>query len=84
MVVTLLATLVVLCTTGTMMTTDAFWGVQWVDELHQTASDFSVILVPVFTWPASSLRALSGSFSPPRSGVRPLVFADRCQVSAIV
>ena len=45
MVVTLLATLVVLCTTGTMMTTDAFWGVQWVDDLHQVASDFSLILV---------------------------------------
>ena len=45
MVVTLLATLVVLCTTGIMMTMDAFWGVQWVDDLHQTASDFSLILV---------------------------------------
>ena len=45
MVVTLVATLVVLCTTGIMMTTDAFWGVQWVDDLHQVASDFSLILV---------------------------------------
>jgi cytochrome b len=45
MVVTLLVTLVVLCTTGIMMTMDAFWGVQWVDDLHQTASDFSLILV---------------------------------------
>ena len=45
MVVALLATLVVLCTTGIMMTTDAFWGVQWVDDLHQVASDFSLILV---------------------------------------
>jgi cytochrome b len=35
----------VLCTTGIMMTMDAFWGVQWVDDLHQTASDFSLILV---------------------------------------
>jgi cytochrome b len=45
MVVTLLATLVVLCATGIMMTTDAFWGVQWVDDLHQLASDFSLILI---------------------------------------
>ena len=27
------------------MTTDAFWGVQWVDDLHQLASDFSLILI---------------------------------------
>ena len=45
MVVALLATLVVLCTTGIKMTMDAFWGVQWVDDLHQVASDFSLILV---------------------------------------
>jgi cytochrome b len=45
MVITLLATLIVLCTTGILMTMDAFWGVQWVDDLHQTASDFSLILV---------------------------------------
>jgi len=43
MVVTLLATLVVLCATGIMMTMDAFWGVQWVDDLHQLASDVSLI-----------------------------------------
>jgi cytochrome b len=45
MVITLLATLVVLCATGIMMTMDAFWGVQWVDDLHQLASDFSLILI---------------------------------------
>jgi cytochrome b len=45
MVVTLLATLVVLCTTGIMMTMDTFWGVQWVDDLHGFASDFSLILI---------------------------------------
>lgn len=40
MVVTLLATLLVLCATGIMLTLDAFWGVQWVDDLHGFASDF--------------------------------------------
>jgi cytochrome b len=45
MVVTLLATLVVLCATGIMMTMDAFWGVQWVDDLHQFTSDFSLMLI---------------------------------------
>jgi cytochrome b len=45
MVIALLATLVILCTSGVMMTTDAFWGVEWVDELHKTSSDISLILV---------------------------------------
>jgi cytochrome b len=45
MVITLLATLVVLCATGVMMTTDAFWGVKWVDDVHNLASNFSLILI---------------------------------------
>ena len=45
MVITLLGTLLVICITGVMMTTDAFWGVQWVDNLHATVSTFALILV---------------------------------------
>jgi cytochrome b len=45
MVITLLATLVVLCMSGILMTTDAFWGVEWVDSLHNAASTFALILV---------------------------------------
>ena len=45
MVITLLATLMVICITGVMMTTDAFWGVEWVDNLHATASTFALFLV---------------------------------------
>ena len=45
MVITLLATLLVICISGVMMTTDAYWGVQWVDHLHATASTFALILV---------------------------------------
>ena len=45
MVIALLATLVILCTSGVMMTTDAFWGVEWVDDLHKASSNFSLILV---------------------------------------
>jgi cytochrome b len=45
MVITLLATLVVLCMSGILMTTDAFWGVEWVDNLHNAASTFALILV---------------------------------------
>lgn len=34
-----------ICITGVMMTTDAFWGVQWVDNLHAAASTFALILI---------------------------------------
>ena len=45
MVITLLATLLVICITGVMMTSDAYWGVKWVDNLHATASTFALILI---------------------------------------
>ena len=45
MVIVLLATLIVLCISGVMMTTDAFWGVKWVDRLHATASTIALVLV---------------------------------------
>lgn len=37
MVVMLLAMISVIATTGYMMTTDAFWGVDWVEETHEAA-----------------------------------------------
>ena len=45
MVITLLATLMVLCISGVMMTTDAFWGVKWVNSLHAVASTIALVLV---------------------------------------
>ena len=45
MVIVLLATLIVLCISGVMMTTDMFWGVKWVDRLHATASTIALVLV---------------------------------------
>jgi cytochrome b len=45
MVIALLATLVVLCMTGILMTTDAFWGVEWIDKLHNAASTLALVLV---------------------------------------
>jgi cytochrome b len=45
MVIALLAALLVICITGVMMTTDAYWGERWVDNLHATASTFALILV---------------------------------------
>lgn len=45
MVVALLAMILVICASGVMMTTDAFWGVEWVDDLHETASTIALVLV---------------------------------------
>jgi cytochrome b len=45
MVLALLVTLLVLCVTGIMMTTDTFWGVQWVDDLHAATSNIALALV---------------------------------------
>jgi cytochrome b len=45
MVVALMALLALLCVTGFMMTTDAFWGVKWVQELHATAANLMLGLV---------------------------------------
>ncbi len=45
MVLTLLATLLIICVSGVMMTMDAFWGVAWVDTLHAAATDVALVLV---------------------------------------
>jgi len=37
MVVALLLAISVVCATGYMMTTDAFWGTDWVEEVHEAA-----------------------------------------------
>ena len=38
MAVALLAMVVLVCATGWLYTTDAFWGVEWVEELHETCA----------------------------------------------
>ncbi len=45
MVITLLAMLSVTCATGVMMTTDAYWGVKWVEEAHEFAANLTLVLV---------------------------------------
>jgi cytochrome b len=45
MVITLLVALLVLCATGVMMTTAAFWGVKWVDNVHAASSTFILVLI---------------------------------------
>jgi cytochrome b len=36
MIVALLAAIVLIAATGYMMTTDTFWGVEWVEDLHES------------------------------------------------
>jgi cytochrome b len=45
MAITLLVTLMMLCITGIIMTTDAFWEGKWVDDLHSISSNLSLILI---------------------------------------
>lgn len=45
MVVTLLALMTGMAITGWLMTTDAFWGVEWVEELHGVLANVMLGLV---------------------------------------
>lgn len=45
MIVILLATLVLTAGSGWLMTTDAYWGVVWVEELHGLLADLLLVLI---------------------------------------
>lgn len=45
MVVALLTAVLTLGTTGWMMTTDRFWGVEWVEDVHATVANLAIGLV---------------------------------------
>jgi cytochrome b len=45
MIVALLLMLAGTCVTGYMMTTDAYWGSKWVEEIHETMANVTVSLV---------------------------------------
>jgi cytochrome b len=47
MIVALLATLAGTCITGYMMTTDAYWGAKWVEEIHETLANLTIGLIVV-------------------------------------
>lgn len=47
MVLALLAALAALTGTGYLMTTTAFWGVAWVEELHEILSSLMLVLIAV-------------------------------------
>ena len=37
MIYNILLTIAVICTSGYLMTTDMFWGVEWPEEVHEAA-----------------------------------------------
>ncbi len=45
MVVALLTMIAIICGTGITMTTDAFWGVEWVEEAHEIAVNVTLVLI---------------------------------------
>lgn len=45
MIATLLATLTGICFTGWLYTTDKFWGVAWVENLHEGLTNLLIALV---------------------------------------
>jgi cytochrome b len=47
MIIALLAMLTGTCVTGYMMTTDAYWGASWVEEVHETFANLTMGLVVV-------------------------------------
>ena len=47
MIIALLATLTGTCITGYMMTTDAFWGSKWIEDVHETLANLVVGLIVV-------------------------------------
>jgi cytochrome b len=45
MIIALMAMLAATSATGYMMTTDAFWGAEWVEEVHETLANLTVGLI---------------------------------------
>lgn len=45
MILALLAMLGGTCVTGYLMTTDAFWGVKWIEEVHEALANGTLVLV---------------------------------------
>ena len=61
MVVTLLAMVTLVGFTGWLYTTDRFWGVAWVEELHEMLSDILFAFVALHI-----LGVIFTSVQPPR------------------
>lgn len=45
MIVLLLAMLILTGGSGWLMTSDTFWGIEWLEDLHEAAANLTVVLV---------------------------------------
>ena len=45
MIIALLVMLSLICASGYAMTTDAFWGIAWVKDVHETAVNLTLVLI---------------------------------------
>lgn len=45
MIIALIASLAATGATGYMMTTDAYWGAKWVEEVHEAMATMTIVLV---------------------------------------
>ena len=45
MVLALIVTIAIIAASGYMMTTDMFWGIEWVSDVHETTVDITIGLI---------------------------------------
>lgn len=68
MILALLTTLAATCITGIMMTTDAYWGARWIEEVHATLANAILGLIALHL-----LGVLVASFAHSENLVRAMV-----------
>jgi cytochrome b len=68
MILALLAMLAATCATGFMMTTDAFWGAKWIEDVHEILANLTVALIVLHV-----LGVLAASFEHGENLVRAMI-----------
>jgi cytochrome b len=68
MIIALMAMLTGTCITGVMMTTDAFWGAEWVEVTHQALANGTLGLIALHV-----LGVLAASFEHRENLVKAMV-----------
>ncbi|GAB4228171.1 MAG: cytochrome b/b6 domain-containing protein [Methyloligellaceae bacterium] len=60
MIMALLVSLAAVCATGVMLTMDAFWAEEWVEELHEAAANLTLVLVAMHVLGVAASSLLHG------------------------
>jgi cytochrome b len=77
MIVALMATLIGTCATGVMMTTDAFWGAKWVEDVHQALANLTLGLIALHV-----IGVLVASFEHRENLVKAMVTGTKQRLSS--